>query len=66
MQKTARAPSNPLVIICGVAIVVVGIALFSTGIGVILGVPVMLTGFFITKKRKVWRCENCGYSYEVS
>lgn len=45
------------------ALVVIGIGLFisTTGVGAIIGVPMMLLGLFIGgKRRRVWKCRRCG------
>jgi len=65
MQRARLSPSNPLVIVCGVTVALIGLALIL--ISPVLSAPVFCTGaFFILRKRSVWQCERCGYHYDVN
>jgi len=45
----------------------VGVAAVGTTVIValsILGIPGMLLGFLLVRRRKVWRCSGCGYAWD--
>jgi hypothetical protein len=65
MRRVKLSPSNPLVIVCGVIVALIGLALVL--VSPVVSVPVFCTGaFFILRKRSVWQCERCGYHYDVN
>lgn len=39
--------------------------IFIVPIGIVVGIPLMLISlFFGFRKRKIWKCPNCGYYFE--
>ena len=46
----------------GCLLLVIGIILCFTGIGALIGIPVILVGLWLgSKKKGWWVCKNCGY-----
>lgn len=66
MHKTKKGEHNIGVQILGVIVFIVGLVICFTGIGAIFGIPLMIASLFMGyKKRKVMKCEGCGYFYDV-
>ena len=61
MKKTTMSSGNCLGIALALFLFCCGLALCFTGIGIIVGVPLMIVALFVGgKKSKVWKCTDCG------
>lgn len=67
MDKATKAESNMALQLLGVVVFFVGLAITFSGIGALIGVPLMLAALFMGyKKKKVMKCSNCGYFFEIA
>lgn len=67
MQRSSKAETNMALQLLGVVVFLIGLAISFSGIGVIIGVPLMLAALFMGyKKKKVMKCGGCGYFFEVA
>jgi len=58
--SVVRCRSNAKGGALGCALLLIGLFLCLTGIGIIIGVPLVLFGlYFGTKREGVWRCSSC-------
>jgi len=67
MKKTSKSESSMAVQLFGVIVFILGLAsiflLFP--LGIVIGPLMMLCALFMGhKKRKVWKCMQCGYFFE--
>ncbi len=61
MKKTRKVERNCLGLSIGLLLFVFGLILTFTGVGAVLGIPMILVAFFCGGKvTKVWRCRKCG------
>jgi hypothetical protein len=62
MVKKNKSSGNCLGLCIALAVIGLGIVLCLTGIGAIIGIPLIIGGLFIGGKRsKVWQCKQCAY-----
>jgi hypothetical protein len=67
MRKGSKGESNMAVQFLGVIVFIVGLTFSFTGVGAIVGIPLMLAAMFMGyKKKKVMKCGNCGYFFETA
>lgn len=65
MKKKIQSSGNCLGIAIALTLIAVGIALCFTGIGAIIGIPLIICALFVGgKRRKIWKCTKCGYIFE--
>ena len=65
MKKKTISKGNTTGILLALVVLGIGVALCFTGIGAIIGIPVIILALFMGGKRqKVWLCKNCGYYFE--
>ena len=61
MKKTSISTGNCLGIALALFVFCLGVILCFTGVGIIIGIPLMLVALFMGgKKSKVWKCVDCG------
>lgn len=66
MHAVKKGQHNVGMQVLGVIVFIVGLVICFTGIGAIFGIPLMIGSLFMGyKKRKVMKCDNCGYFYDV-
>lgn len=68
MKKTTKAERNLSLQFFGIIVFIIGLAmLFLFPIGTIIGILLMLAALGMGyKKKKIWKCEKCGYFFERS
>ena len=60
MVKTTASTGNIVGLILALIVLITGITLTVTGVGAIVGVPLILISLFMGgKRRKVWKCKTC-------
>jgi hypothetical protein len=65
MKKSVQSSGNCLGIAIALILIAIGISLCFTGIGAILGIPIVFCALFVGgRRRKVWKCRSCGYVFE--
>lgn len=69
MKKTTLSSGNCSGILLALIVLFAGLFItiffFWTIIGAVIGILMMLAALFMGgKKRKVWRCKNCGYVFD--
>jgi hypothetical protein len=61
LVKKVISSGNCSGLLIGLILVIVGLLISLTGIGLILGIPIMILGLFCGgKRRKVLKCAQCG------
>lgn len=66
MKKTKKAESNYALQVVGVILFIVGVVVTFSGVGVLIGLPLMVASLFLGySKKKVMACESCSYFYEI-
>lgn len=65
MRQAVQGSGNYLGIALALLVFAAGLFLTFTGIGALLGLPALFCFVFIGgRRRKVWKCEACGYLVE--
>lgn len=65
MKKKVQSSGNCSGIALALVLIAVGLALCATGIGALLGVPIIICALFVGgKRKKIWKCTKCGYLFE--
>lgn len=66
MKKQTISEGNLTGILLALILLGAGIVISLTGIGAIVGIPLILLALFTGGKRKKgWKCKNCGYFFEA-
>jgi len=66
MKKETISEGNFRGILFALILLGTGIVITLTGIGAIIGVPLILLALFTGgKRKKVWKCKSCGYFFET-
>lgn len=67
MKKQTISDGNFKGILFAIILLGAGIILSLTGIGAIVGVPLIILALFTGgKRKKVWKCKSCGYFFEIA
>jgi DNA-directed RNA polymerase subunit RPC12/RpoP len=66
MKRKTISEGNFKGLLLALVLLGAGIALSLTGIGALVGIPLILFALFTGGKRKKgWKCKNCGYFFEA-
>jgi hypothetical protein len=65
MRKAVVSSGNATGIAGALIVALLGVLLCLTGIGALVGIPMVICALFMGgKRRKVWKCQNCGYVFD--